>query len=49
MGDTFGDTFAVFFQVQMIWHKLLLKARRMLKMPMKKFKSFICFEMLGED
>jgi len=32
----FGDTFEVFFQVQMIWHKLLWKTRGRLKMPMKK-------------
>jgi hypothetical protein len=31
-----GDTFGVFFQVQMIWYKLFLKIRRRLKMPMKK-------------
>jgi len=46
MGDTFGDTFGVFFQVQMIWHKFLLKARR-LEMPMEKIK-IICFEMVKE-
>jgi hypothetical protein len=44
----FGDTFGVLFQVQMIWHKLLWKARGMLEMPMKKTKSFVCFEMLKE-
>jgi len=48
MGDTFGDTFGVFSQVQMILHKLLLKIRRRLKIPMKTNKSFICFEMLEE-
>jgi hypothetical protein len=31
-----GDTFKIFFLVQMIWHKLLWKARGMLKMPMRK-------------
>jgi hypothetical protein len=30
------DMFGVLFQVQMIWHKLLLKARGRLEMPMKK-------------
>jgi hypothetical protein len=43
-----GDTFEVFFQVQMIWHKLFWEAKRRLKMPMKKTKGFICFEMLEE-
>jgi hypothetical protein len=42
-----GDTFGVFFQVQMIWQKLLLKARGRLEIPMKK-ESFIYFEMLEE-
>jgi hypothetical protein len=27
MGDIFGNIFGVFFQVQMIWYKMLLKAR----------------------
>jgi hypothetical protein len=35
-----GDTFGVPFQVQMIWHKLLLKARKRLEMPMKKKNHF---------
>jgi hypothetical protein len=43
-----GDTFGVPFQVQMISHKLLLKARGRLKMPMKQKNKFICFEMLEE-
>ncbi len=42
------NTFGVFFQVQMMLHKLIWKARGRLKMPMKKIKSFICFEMLEE-
>jgi hypothetical protein len=42
MGDIFGDTFGVFSQVQMILHKLLLKIRRRLKIPIKKIKvSFV--------
>jgi hypothetical protein len=36
MGDIFEDTFGVLFQVQIIWHKFLLKARGRLDMPMKK-------------
>jgi hypothetical protein len=43
-----GDNFGVFFEIQMIWHKFILKARRRLEMPMKKTKCFICFEMLEE-
>jgi hypothetical protein len=43
-----GDTFGVFFEIKMIWHKLFWEARRRLKMPMKKTKGFICFEMLEE-
>jgi membrane protein CcdC involved in cytochrome C biogenesis len=42
-----GDTFGVFFQVQMIWHKLF-RVKRRLEMPMKKTKNFICVEMLEE-
>jgi hypothetical protein len=43
-----GDTFGVFFQVHMVWHKLFWEAKRSLEMPMKKTKSFIWFEMLKE-
>jgi len=43
-----GDTFGVFFQIQMILHKLLLKIRGRKNIPMKKNKSLICFEMLKE-
>jgi hypothetical protein len=42
------DTFGVFFQVQMIWHKLFWEAKGRLEMPMKKTKGFICFEILEE-
>ncbi len=44
----FRDIFGVLFQIQMIWHKLIWKAKRMLEMLMKKTKSFFCFEMLKE-
>ncbi len=47
MGNIFGDIFGILFQVQMIRHKLLLKARGRLEMPMKK-KKIIYFEMLEE-
>jgi hypothetical protein len=43
-----GDIFGVLFQVHMIWHKLFWEVKRRLKMPTKKIKSFICFEMLEE-
>jgi hypothetical protein len=36
MGDTFGDAFGIFFQVQMIWDKCFLKASGRLEMPMEK-------------
>jgi hypothetical protein len=42
MGDIFGDTFGVLFQVQIIWHKLLVKAKGRLDIPIKKKKdSFV--------
>jgi hypothetical protein len=43
-----GDIFGVLCQVQMIWHKLLWKAKGGLKMPMQKIKIYTCFEMLEE-
>jgi hypothetical protein len=47
MKDIFGYTFGVFFQVQMIWHKLPLKTRGKLNMPMKKIKIFHLFWNVG--
>jgi hypothetical protein len=41
------DTFGVFYEVQMIWHKLIWKARRRLEMPMKKTKCFIFLNARG--
>jgi hypothetical protein len=40
-----GDTFGIFFQVQMIWHKLFWEAKGRLKMHMKKTKHYykMCF------
>jgi hypothetical protein len=35
-----GDIFGVLFQVQIIWHKLFLKAKGGIKMPMKKKQLF---------
>jgi len=46
MGDTFGDTFGVLFQVQIIWHKLLLKVQGRLEMPMKK-KNHLFWNVIG--
>jgi hypothetical protein len=43
-----GDTFGVFFQLQMTWHKLFWKVKGMLKMPMKENINFICFEMIND-
>jgi hypothetical protein len=43
-----GDTFWVFFQVQMTWHKLFWKVKGRLEMPLKKKISFICFRMIEE-
>ncbi len=43
-----GDTFKVFFEIQMIWHTFFWETRGRLEMPMKKTKSFICFEILEE-
>ncbi len=48
MGDIFEDIFGVLFQVQMIWHKLLLKARGRLEMPMKiKIKIHLFWNVKG--
>jgi len=47
-GVIVGDTFWVFFQVQMTWHKLFWKVKGRLEMPMKKNICFICFGMIDE-
>jgi hypothetical protein len=43
-----GDIFGHFLKFKW-WHKLYWKAKGRLKMPMKKTKDFVCFEMLKES
>jgi len=45
---TFGDTFGVLFQLQMIWYEFFFKVGSRLKGTMRKAKGSIGFEMLEE-